>query len=237
MTGDTIGRYGVGCFILINKEHKYNNMQFNDLTKQIITEMAYGLGNFQPITLQEFLDIIMQYDNSNIGAKPISFTSVTNPVYRKKTFPYAKLYKVGQTAGMLNTDYEANVNAQRERENKEADFTKQQKSNVKEWLSSSIGITKTGLTIIKYRPLNPKPSFFIVQTNDGQFKEVSKDEIVPFLSTPSASGQGLDKEISYRLYGVDKIIAASFQNKEYIITDADETRKQIFSLVQDKLAS
>jgi hypothetical protein len=212
-------------------------MNFNQLTQQLLNEMAYGLGNSTPVTIDEFLNIIKEYDASNIGAKPISFTSVTSPVYRKKQFPYAKLFKVGQTAGMLNTDYEENVNAQRERENKEADFVKQQKSIVKEWLSSSIGITNTGLIVIKYRPLNPKPSYFVVQTNDGKFKEVSKDEIVPFLSTPSASNQGLDKKISYRLYGVDKLIAVSFQKKEYIITDADETRKQIFGLVQDKLAS
>ena len=238
MTGDTIGRYGVGCFILIKKEHKYNNMQFNDLTKQIITEMAYGLGNFQPITLQEFLDIIMQYDNSNIGAKPISFTSVTNPVYRKRAFPYANLYKVGQTAGMVGTDYEANVNAQRDREGKTADFVKQPTSKVQEWLSNSIGITSTGLTVIAYRPLNPKPSFWVVQTNEGEFKEITKEEATQYMSAPTGySSQDLEKGIDYRLYGVDKIISVSFQNKEYLITDADPTRVKIFQLVEPKLAS
>lgn len=211
---------------------------FNNVVTQLIIEMAYGLGNFEPITLDDFVNVIMNYDNSNIGAKPISFTSVTNPVYRKTGFPYAKLFKVGQTAGMLNTDYEANVNAQRERESKPTDFVKQQTSKVKEWLSSSIGVTTTGLKVIKYRPLNPQPSYWVVQTKEGELKEVAKEEIIPFLSAPPGSGsQDLEKAINFRLYGLDKLIAVSFQGKEYIITDADPTRVKIFQLIQSKLKS
>lgn len=210
---------------------------FNELIKQLnITEMAYGLGNFEPITLDEFVTLITDYDDSNAGAKPISFTSVTNPVYRKTGFPYAKLYKVGQSAGMVGTDYEANVNAQREREGKEADFVKQQTSKVKEWVSKSIGITNTGLKVIKYRPLASKPSYWVIQTKDGELKEISKEEASKYL--PEYSGttsQGVENTVEYRLYGLDKLIAVSFEKKEYVISDADPARVKVFEVVQDKL--
>lgn len=213
--------------------------KFNDLIEQLnITEMAYGLGNFEPVTLEEFINIIMDHDNSNIGAKPISFTSVTNPVHRKTGFPYAKLYKVGQTAGMIGTDYEQNVNAQREREGLEADFVKQEVSKVKEWLSKSIGITNKDLKVIKYRPLASRPSYWVVETKEGDLKEVTKDEIAPFLSErPAVSSQGVENVIHYRLYGLDKLISVSFQGKEYLITDADPLRVKVFELVQSKLTS
>lgn len=208
------------------------------LTFNSLTEMAYGLGNFEPITSQQLLDLIMDFDAAKLGARPISFTSVTNPVYRKTGFPYTKLYKVGQTAGMVGFDYEANVNAQREREGKPADFVKQEISRVKEWLSPSIGVTNTGLTVIKYRPLNPQPSYWVVQENSGNLKEISGDEAKKYMSSYSgASSQGVDNAIAYRLYGIDKIVAVSFQKKEYIVIDADPERVKVFELVQDKLKS
>jgi hypothetical protein len=213
--------------------------KFNDLVEHLnLTEMAYGLGNFDPVTLEEFINIIMEYDDSKVGAKPISFTSVTNPVYRKTGFPYAKLYKVGQTAGMIGTDYESNVNAQREREGLDKDFVKQEVSRVKEWLSNSIGITNKDLKVIKYRPLASRPSYWVVETKEGQLKEVPKEEVAPFLSErPAVSSQGVEDVIHYRLYGLDKLIAVSFQGKEYLITDADPTRVKVFELVQNKLKS
>jgi len=186
-------------------------------------------------TTEQFLSFIVNYDNSGIGARPISFTSVTSPVYRKKGFPYAKLFKVGQTAGMLGTDYEANVNAQREREGKIADFIVQNNNKMKEWVSRSVGITNKDNTVIRYRPLNNKPAFWVVETEDGDLKEVDFSEIKPFLYEYNGNSQGLDDQIEFRLYGVDKIIAFAFEGNEGIIEDADETRVKVFKLVENKL--
>ena len=208
------------------------------LTFKKLTEMAYGLGDFEPITTQQLLELIMQFDADKLGMRPISFTSVTNPVYRKTGFPYAKLYKVGQTAGMLGFDYEANVNAQREREGKEADFVKQNTSKVKEWLSPSIGITNTGLTVIQYRPLNPQPSYWVVEERNGQLKQITNEEAATFMSpSTGVSSQGVDNVVAYRLYGIDKIVAVSFLKKEYVVVDADPERVKVFQLVQQQLKS
>lgn len=195
----------------------------------------YGLTNTMQTTTEQFLSFIVNYDNSGIGARPISFTSVTSPVYRKKGFPYAKLYKVGQTAGMLGTDYEANVNAQREREGKIADFIVQNNNKMKEWLSRSVGITNKDNTVIRYRPLNNKPSFWVVETEDGELKEVDISEIKPYLYEYNGNSQGLDEQIEFRLYGVDKIIAFAFEGNEGIIEDADEDRIKVFKLIEHKL--
>lgn len=195
----------------------------------------YGLTNAMQTTTEQFLSFIVNYDNSGIGARPISFTSVTSPVYRKKGFPYAKLYKVGQTAGMLGTDYEANVNAQREREGKVADFISQTNNKMKEWLSRSVGITNKDNTVIRYRPLNNKPSFWVVETEEGELKEVDFSEIKPYLYEYNGNTQGLEEQVEFRLYGVDKIIAFAFEGNEGIIEDADETRVKVFQLVEHKL--
>ena len=195
----------------------------------------YGLTNTMQTTTEQFLSFIVNYDNSGIGARPISFTSVTSPVYRKKGFPYAKLYKVGQTSGMLGTDYEANVNAQREREGKVADFISQTNNKIKQWLSRSVGVTNKDNTVIRYRPLNNKLSFWVVETEEGELKEVDFSEIKPYLYEYNGNTQGLEEQVEFRLYGVDKIIAFAFEGNEGIIEDADETRVKVFQLVEHKL--
>ena len=197
--------------------------------------MPYGLTNTMQVSTEQFLSFIVNYDNSEIGARPISFTSVTSPVYRKKGFPYAKLFKVGQTAGMLGTDYESNVNVQREREGKVADFIAQTNNKMKQWLSRSVGITNKDNTVIRYRPLNNKPAYWVVETEDGELKEVDISEIKPFLYEYNGNSQGLDEQVDFRLYGVDKIIAFTFEGNEGMIEDADETRVKVFQLVEHKL--
>lgn len=220
-------------------KYEYMNGSHKKLAYIYLTEMAYGMGaDSTPITKDALLQIIKDFDKSDVGTRPISFTSVTNPVYRKTGFPYKALYKVGQTAGMLGTDYSGNVNRQREREGKPADFAAQQSSTIKEWISPSIGITHKGNVVIKYRPLAPSPSFWVVQNNDGTFVEVSKEEALKYITpTAGAPNQGVEKEISYRTYGIDKLVAVNFLKNEYMVSDADPTRLEVFSLVKDKVKS
>ena len=195
----------------------------------------YGLTNNQTSTVEQFLSYILNYDNANVGARPISFTSVTNPVYRKRNFPYAGLYKVGQTSGMLGTDYEANVNAQRLREGKTDDFVSQDKKGMKTWLSRSIGVTNKDNTVIRYRPINSGKSVWVVELEDGTFKEVDFDEIKSFIPEyKGTTSQDLEEQVEFRLYGVDKIIAFTFESNSGVITDADAKRKKVFELVKSK---
>lgn len=214
-----------------------NKFKF-DIAFETIMEMAFGLGSGTSITQDQFTQKVIDFDNSKAGTRPISFTSVTNPVYRKTGFPYKALYKVGQTNGILGFDYQANVNAQREREGKPADFLVQPSKTIKEWLSFSIGITHKGLKVLRYRPMSSSSSYFVVVNQDDSLAEISKEEAVKFL-TPVAvpANQGVENTIDYRTYGFDKIVAVSFLKEENTISDADPVRLQVFNLVKDKLVS
>lgn len=212
--------------------------KFNILFETLLKDMAYGLGAGTPTTQDEFVQEIMGFDNAKTGTRPISFTSVTSPAYRKTGFPYKALYKVGQTNGMVGFDYGANVNAQREREGKPADFLVQPSKTIREWLSFSIGITHKGLKVLRYRPLQPAPSYFVVETQEGSLNEISKEEAVKYL-TPVATptNQGIENTIDYRTYGIDKIVAYNFQKAEHTISDADPKRLAVFEVVKDSLRS
>jgi hypothetical protein len=212
-------------------------VQFNTTVETMLAEMAFGLGSNIPVTIDQFVGEVINFNNAKKGTTPISFTSVTNPQYRKTGCAYKKIYKVGQTNGMIGFDYESNVNAQREREGKAADFVKQQMSNVKEWLSDSVGITNTGLRVIAYRPLTSLPAQWVAEDHLGRLVVCEPEEITPLLYTPSGTGQGVDKTVEYRLYGTDKIVAASLLKKEYLITDVDPVRKDVFELVKHRLRS
>ena len=220
---------------------KQNMKKFKTLVEKIISEMAFGIGKYKEIPLQELIDHIISFDNAGQGvnkASKASFTVVTVPQYRKTGFPYKKLYKLGQTEVLIRTDYESNVNAQREREGKEADFKAGKASGMKERISKSVAVTTKDLPVLVYRPEKSRPSFWFVETNTGEIQEVPKEEIASFLYVPSGnSNQGLESEISYRTIGFDKIIGMSFQGEEFMVSDADPIKKQIFNMAQDKLVS
>jgi hypothetical protein len=214
------------------------NSPFNIIAENIINDMSFGLGTSSPVTQDDFVQQVIEFDNSKVGTRPISFTSVTTPLYRKTGFPYKNLYKIGQTNGMIGFDYQANVNAQREREGKPADFLVQPSKTIKEWLSFSIGITHRDLKVLRYRPLNPAPSYFVVVDQDGTLKEIENEEAVKYLvPVSSPTNQGIEQTIDYRTYGIDKIVAYSFLKKEHTITDVDPERLEIFNVVRAKLRS
>ncbi len=210
--------------------------KFDHLTEELLKDMAWGMTG-TPITQQQFIDKVIEFDNSRVGTRPITFTSVTEPK-TKANMPYEILFKVGQTNGILGFNYQDNVNAQREREGLDPDFLVQPSKTIREWLSFSIGITHKGLVVLRYRPTNPAPSYWVVKDVDNNLREIEKEEAVSYLPPVSEpTNQGVEKKIVYRTYGIDKIMGITFLGAENIISDADPTRLQVMEIVRGKLRS
>lgn len=222
------------------------NSNFNVLTEKLLWEMSYGISNGEAVTLEEFKDILISFAESKVGAQPISLTAVTTMrVAAKHNMPYKALYKVGQTAGMISTNYQQSVNAQRAREGLPTDFVPKENKKIARWIAYPVlAVTTTGLEVMIYKPQNPRPSHWVAEEQDGSLKEISEQEAKKYIYEPPAytSTQGTEKQIQYRMYGLDKLIGTTFMGKDYQVirsspTPDDQKRLEVLNLVKDKLQS
>jgi len=206
-----------------------------------LCEMAYGLGqNAQTITQKQFVDLIIDFDNSSKGTRPMSITTVTVPYKRKNAKPYRNIFKVGQVNGFIHGDYGKRVNAQREREGLPPDFKPEPNPRVSEYVSNSIAILTTGNTVLLFHPnLEFKPpSYWFGEVEDGSITEIPQEEAVKYLPAYSGSGrQGVEDAVNYRMYGVNGIIASAFEQQEYQIQNDNPIFNDLFNRVKDRLRS
>lgn len=206
-----------------------------------LCEMAYGLGQgAQVISQQQFVDMIVEFDNSSKGTRPMSITTVTVPYKRKKANPYTHIFKVGQVNGFIHGDYGKRVNAQREREGLPTDFKPEPNPNIANYISQSVAVTVAGTTVLIFHPnlAGKPPSYFFGEVEGGEIVEIPSEEAVKFLPAPRpASTQGVEKSIDYRLYGLNGIIAAAFEQKEYQIENDNPIFNDLFNRVRDRLRS
>lgn len=219
--------------------------EFNENVDQLL-EMAYGLGpNSQSITQAQLVTLLLSLDKK--GATPFSITQITKQATRKAPFPKFKLSglkdgntyfaKVAQVNGMTETDYEANVNTQRMKEELPADFKSEKGWG--EHLTKSV-IDFEGRLYLMYRPLASRPAFSPVYVsaddeNATSFKVVPSMEVEKYKSaTPEFTKQGVADKIEIRKISIDGIAAIKVDGQEYVISDIDSTRKAIFDTVQPK---
>jgi hypothetical protein len=109
--------------------------------------------------------------------------------------PYIGASKIAKVRVILNPDYQKQVNAQRQEENKEADF----EASERKW-GTSLGngiIEKNGNLYVE-----------TLKTNylfDGEEIEYSK--LNPFVPVKKSSGnQGIEKEVQFRVVSVENIL-------------------------------
>lgn len=197
--------------------------------------MSFGLKAFTPIHSQTLIEDIVAFDDAKIGARPISLTTVTTPAFRKTGFDYDNLYKISQSNGIIGFDYEANVNAQRLREGKEADFVAENNKRVKNWLSRSVGITNKDNTVLRFRLLHNFKTIFVVE-KDGKLLRAEPDFLKPYLYEYTGNTQGVDAAIQYRMIGFDKIIAACFNGQSKLVIDLDPALTKVFKAFIDDFA-
>jgi hypothetical protein len=208
------------------------------ILENLYLEMAYGLsGTGESITKKELIEHIIALDGMGRGAMNVSFTSIVTPKFRKTGFPHKNLFKLKQVQGIIGDDYEAGVNRQREKEGVEGEFKALPSTTVKEYISSSIGITFRDNYVILYKPkLLSNPSYFFIQTNIGKIQEVPKEQIQQYLQEYKPSGrQEVDKAVHRLTYGIDSLVGIKIEGKDHIIEDADPIKKHIFELAQDRL--
>lgn len=219
--------------------------EFNENINQLL-EMAYGLGpNSQSITQGQLVSLLLALDKK--GAAPFSLTQITKQATRKAPYPKFKLTglkdgntyfgKVSQVNGMTETDYEANVNTQRMKEEKPADFKSEKGWG--EHLTKSV-IELEGRLYLMYRPLASRPTFapvYVVAKDDqgSDFEVISSMEVDKYKSpTPEFTKQGVESKIEIRKISIDGIAAIKVGGEEYTISDLDPVRKAIFDTVQPK---
>lgn len=219
--------------------------KFNENIDQIL-EMAYGLGpNTNPIGSKELVEYLLSLDDK--GMVPFSITQITKQSSRKAPFPKFTMpglkhgdtffAKVAQVNGILNFDYEGNVNTQRLKEELPPDFKKE-----KSWSNpvSKCIHELDGQMYLYYRPNFSRPSFspvYVVATDSSasSFDIVPSTEVDKYkTATPESSRQGVAETIQVRKISVNSIAAIKIEGQEYIVTDLDPIRKAIFDLVQPK---
>lgn len=213
---------------------------------QTLLEMAYGLGpGNTKITKQQLIDIIGELDKK--GATPFSVTQITKQASRKAPFPkftlpglkHGDTYfgKVTQVNGILNFDYEGNVNTQRAKENLPTDFKSEQG-----W---SNAITRAiheldGQLYLYYRPNFNRPDYtpvyVVSKNNEGtEFEVIPQSKVNEYkTATPDSQKQGVEEKIIVRKISVDSIAAIKINGIEYAVEDLDPVRSAIFDAVQPK---
>ena len=143
------------------------------------------------------------------GATIITVVAETAPRMRKTDNPYfGRVKKVAVVNGMINYNYEGNVNRQREREGSETDF----RASAPAWgerVGDSCIIECKGRRYLDFRLLNTLEVKYIC---DG--KEVAKAEIEKFLpSRKKNASQGLDKVVKVCRYALDSIRELHFNRQ------------------------
>jgi hypothetical protein len=208
------------------------------ILENLYMEMAYGLsGTGEAITKQELIEHIIALDKMKRGTMNVSFTAVTDARPKKTGFLYKNLYKIKQVQGQIGYNYGSSVNKQRQREGNEEIFIPEPSRSVRDYISTSIGITFRDNYVIRYKPkLTSNPDYFFAETHNGEIVEVGEEKIKDFLPKNKPSErQGVEKTVEHRDYGIDGIMGIKIEGKDHIIEDADPIKKHIFELAKERL--
>ena len=131
--------------------------------------------------------------------------------------PWEKVFKMAVVNGMIQVDYESCVNLQREREDKPTDF----EARARVW-GQKVGGSLLTHTVDgeerKYISFNPR-NCLSVAYEDNEGNEITKQQLESFEYPKSETRQDVDKEIIWRTYKVDSIIALAADGFIWQIVD------------------
>jgi hypothetical protein len=183
------------------------------------------------VTRAELVEKLKNLQGKDIGCM---FTSVTEPVKRKKGFPgksFSRLFKVSEVEGLLNTNYG---------ERKQDLFNKHKPGET--YQPGSIYGIHIATAVIEHTPASTgKPTIYIqilpekstsqkyvIKTNIGTYDLTSKGEIADLLPT-SVMPQPTD--IPTRRWQIDSIVAIEFEGTSYEVTDVEPERAEVLKTI------
>ena len=209
--------------------------------------MAFGIAsnpqNQHTITRAELVNLIKLLDaGRNGGTNFFSVTQVT-PARSNKIPNFAPfvmsglkqgktyLAKVAQVNGIYNQDYQGKVNQLRAAEGKPQDFVARASSYNAVEGTHALG-EKNGQLYLRLKPLSNARAFApqILRKNSDAFEAVNKADVENYLikSNPGAY-QGLEQSAEqFRMLSLDGIAAININGKDYVISDLDQMRKDIW---------
>lgn len=224
-------------------------MNESDIIYNLYTEMAFGIakqaGDQHSLNKEQFIQLLKEVEaQRGQGTNFFSVTQVTRVQHNKIpnievfTLPglkYGKtqLAKVTQLNGAYNHDYAGEVNRLRAAEGKPQDFVA--KASTYNAVEGTGALReKDGQLYLRIRPISTAKSFSprYIQRVNGAFEVVNKDAVSQYIPTLNAGAyQGLDQHSAeFRMVSIDSIAAININGREYVITDLDPTRKQIWTV-------
>ena len=141
----------------------------------------------------------------------------TSKVDKKIRNPYGKVFKVATVNGMVNVSYESCVNKQRGREGTVQDFQAKARSFGQQAGGGLLTHQIDGEER-KYIQFNPRNCLSVVY-EDINGNEIDKALLADFISDKKPSRQGVEKEIVWRAYKVDSIVALAANKVFWVIVD------------------
>lgn len=146
------------------------------------------------------------------GATFATLITETDARLKKTGNPYGQVRKVSRVNVCLGFQYEAAVNRQRTREGAEADF----EAAPRQW-----GERKPGTMLVEhkgklYLETKVERSLGCVYL-DASGKELTAEQVAPFLPAKGASRQEVEKEILVRDYALESIRSLSFGGEQYVM--------------------
>jgi len=152
--------------------------------------------------------------NAVKGATFATIITETDARLKKTGNPFGPVRKISRVNVCLGFQYEAAVNRQRTREDSEADF----EARPRQWGEriSAMLIGHKGRTYLETKVQRALETSYI----DATGKELSKEDVSPFLPARSKSRQEVADEVIVRDYALDSIRSLAFGGETYLLTQA-----------------
>jgi hypothetical protein len=213
----------------------------------------YGISDTAtPIKLLDLVEVIKEVDNK--GMVPFSITQITKFATNKSSFPkfvlegYANnggetsFAKISQLNGSLNISYAKAVNRHRVEEGLAADFVPKA-TNTYDTITKAVkskGVAPNLSYYLFYYPNFVSPDFESVvfgrdpETQKMKLINLEDPEIKAILKPerPEKVGrQGVEDEVVVRTLSFSSIAAIRLNKVDYVISDLDPVRAEIFEAI------